>query len=377
MSRSTLVLTAGVVTVGAQAFLLAPLLPDVATGLATTPAAVARALGGYGAGVVASALLLAPRLDRLPRRAVLVLGTLALAAGAAGSALAPSWPLLAVAQAVAGAGVGVVLPATYALAAELAPPGGEARATGRVLTGWSIALVAGVPAAAALGDAVGWRGAFALLAVLAGLQALLHATLPAPAAPPGRVVRTRLRDAWRAPGTARMLGAVGAVMVAFYGVFAFLGTEARALHGGGAVTAGAVALAYGVGFGLGTLGDRWLHRGWTAPGLAALAACYAGLAAAPVRLPVLLALAVLWGAVNHTVITLLVSGLATAPEARGAVLALNTAATYGAVAVAGVVAGPLHAVGFWVLALGAAGVVALAVPLVARDRVPDRAGAGG
>jgi hypothetical protein len=47
------------------------------------------------------------------------------------------------------------------------------------------------------------------------------------------------------------------------------------------------------------------------------------------------------------------------------------------VAVAGVVAGPLHAVGFWVLALGAAGVVALAVPLVARDRVPDRAGAGG
>ena len=376
MSRSTAILTAGVVTVGAQAFLLAPLLPDVASGLATTPAAVGRALGGYGAGVVASALLLAPRLDRLPRRTALVLGTLALAAGAAGSALAPSWPLLAVAQAVAGAGVGVVLPATYALAAELAPPGGAARATGRVLTGWSIALVAGVPAAAVLGDAVGWRGAFAVLAGLAGLQALLHATLPDRPVAPG-APRTRLRDARRVPGAVRGLGAVVAVMVAFYGVFAFLGTEARALHGGGAVTAGVVALAYGAGFGLGALGDRWLDRRWTAPGLAALAACYAGLAAAAPQLPALLAVAVLWGAVNHAVITLLVSGLAAAPEARGAVLALNTAATYGGAAVAGAVAGPLHAAGFAVLALAAAGVVALAVPLVARGRVAEPVGVAG
>lgn len=373
MSRSTVVLTAGVVTVGAQAFLLAPLLPDVAAGLSTTPAAVGRALGGYGAGVVASALLLGPRLDRLPRRAVLVLGMLALAAGAAGSALAPSWPLLAMAQAVAGAGVGVVLPATYALAAELAPPGGAARATGRVLTGWSIALVAGVPAAAALGDVVGWRGAFAVLAGLAALQALVHATLPTPPVPPADAARARLRDAWRVPGVARMLGAVVAVMVAFYGVFAFVGTEVRAVHGGGAATAGVVALAYGVGFGLATLGDRWLDRRRTAPGLAALAACYAGLAATTTQLPALLAVAVLWGVVNHVVITLLVSGLATASEARGAVLALNTAATYGAVAVAGVVAGPLHAAGFGVLALAAAGVVVLAVPLVARNRVADPA----
>ncbi|MGH8965603.1 MAG: MFS transporter, partial [Actinomycetes bacterium] len=142
---ATAVLTAGVVVVGAQAFVLAPLLTDIATGLAATPAEVGRALSAYGFGIVASALLLGRRLDAVARRTVLVAGMGALAVAAGGSALATHWTMLALAQLVGGVGVGIVLPATYALAAELAAPGAAARATGRVLTGWSIALVAGVP----------------------------------------------------------------------------------------------------------------------------------------------------------------------------------------------------------------------------------------
>src|SRR5688572_6804391 len=170
---------------------------------------------------------------------VLLAGMGALAVAAGGSALAGHWSVVALAQLVGGIGVGVVLPATYALAAELAPPGGGARATGRVLTGWSIALVAGVPLATVLGDAVGWRAAFGALAALCAGQVALYALLPAtPAAGPAR---RAFRAALRAPGVAALLTGVLAFMAAFYGVFAFVGVEVRAVHGGGATAAGLVA----------------------------------------------------------------------------------------------------------------------------------------
>lgn len=371
---STAVLTAGVVVLGAQAFVLAPLLPDIAAGLATGPAETGRALAAYGIGIVASALLLGHRLDTVPRRTVLTTGMAALTLAAAGSAAAPHWAVLALAQFAGGVGVGVVLPATYALVSELAAPGAEARATGRVLVGWSIALVAGVPLATLLGDAVGWRAAFGGLAGLCALQVGLYRTLPTARPPAGAPGRARFRPALRAPGVLPLLAGVLAFMTAFYGVFAFVGVEVRAVHGGGASTAGILALCYGIGFGLGAAADRFLDL-WdaarlVAPALAALTVVYLVLAISMSSWPGVLATAAVWGLANHIGLTLLVSRLAaTAPAVRGAVLALNTAATYGGAAVAGGLAGVLYeSAGFGALAVAAAALVALAVPVTLRWR---------
>lgn len=404
MTRPLAVLTAGVVAVGAQSLLLAPLLPDLAHSLAATPAEIGRALAAYGVGVVAAALVLGPRLDRVPRRTALTAGTLALAVSSAVSALAPSWELLAGAQVVAGIGAGIVLPATYAFAAELVAPDAAARATGRVLLGWSIALVAGVPLATVLADAVGWRGVLGALAVLAGAQAVLCRTLPGGSLPGrgdadgpsaarsagngGQVThgfrtprtgrdrcagdstgaRAGLGAALRTPGVAPLLAGTLAFMSAFYAVFGFAGAEIRLLHGGGATGAGLLALTYGVGFGLGAAADRFALRVGVAPVLAVLAAVYLLLGATVGSLPALLVVAVAWGVVNHVALTLLVSRLAAAaPQARGAVFALNSAATYGGAAVAGFGAGPLYeAAGLGWVAVVAAMVVALAVPVVRR-----------
>lgn len=365
------VLTAGVVVVGAQAFVLAPLLTDIVAGLRTGPAEVGSALSAYGFGIVGSALLLGPRLDAVPRRTVLVAGITALGLAAAGSAVAWHWTTLAVAQLLGGIGVGIVLPASYALAAELAAPGAEARATGRVLVGWSIALVAGVPVATVVGDAVGWRAAFGLLAVLCAVQAFAMWLLPAGVAAPARPAAP-FSTALRAPGVPALLVGVLAYMTAFYGVFAFVGAEVRLVHGGGATTAGVVALAYGLGFGIGAGADRLLDR-WgaarlVAPALGAVAAVYLALAITIGAFAVFLAVAFVWGLVNHVGLTLLVSRLAAAaPAVRGAVLALNTAATYGGAGVAGVLAGQVYeSAGFRWLAVAAGLLVALAVPVTAR-----------
>jgi predicted MFS family arabinose efflux permease len=364
---ATAVLTTGVVVVGAQAFVLAPLLPDIAAGLAASTTEAGRALSAYGAGIVASALLLGRRLDAVPRRTALLAGMGALTVAAAASAVATHWTVLALAQLVGGVGVGVVLPTTYALAAELARPGTAARATGRVLTGWSIALVAGVPLATILGDAVGWRSAFGVLAALCATQTALFALLPATPATGGEP--RAFGAALRAPGVTALLIGVLAFMAAFYGVFAFVGVEVRAVHGGGATTAGLVALAYGLGFGVAAAADRILDRLGTArlvaPVLALLAAVYLALGATIGAFALFLAVAVVWGLVNHVGLTLLLTRLAqAAPGLRGAVLALNTAATYGGAAVAGALAGPLYeGSGFGWLALAAAVLLALAVPV--------------
>ncbi len=51
----------------------------------------------------------------------------------------------------------VALPATYALATAVAPRGRGAETLGRVLTGWSLSLVAGVPLSAYVASALSWR----------------------------------------------------------------------------------------------------------------------------------------------------------------------------------------------------------------------------
>src|SRR3546814_17137424 len=87
--------------------------------------------------------------------------------------------MLALAMAVCGLAAGVVLPTTYALAGDLAPQDLRSRAVGRVIVGWSVAMVLGVPAAALLAEQLGWRGAYAIIAGVAGIAELSVLSLPA------------------------------------------------------------------------------------------------------------------------------------------------------------------------------------------------------
>jgi predicted MFS family arabinose efflux permease len=125
--------------------------------------------------------------------------------------------------------------------------------------------------------------------------------------------------------------------------------------------------------------DRLLDRIGTArlvaPVLGLLAAVHLVLAATTGAFALFLAVAVVWGLVNHIGLTLLLSRLAAAaPGVRGAVLSLNSAATYGGAAVAGALAGPLYeAAGFGRLAVAAAVLLALAVPVTA-GAVPKGSG---
>ncbi|KOQ23338.1 MFS transporter [Achromobacter xylosoxidans] len=354
--------------VGSNGLALSPILADVARSFASTPLTVSTAISAYGAATAASAFLLAARIDRWGIRRSLLIAMAVLIGALLLSAGAPHWIVLTLAQAVAGAAAGVILPAAYGSASLVAAAGQETRALGRVISGWSVSLVAGVPLSALISDAVGWRATYGVLALCAAVALAGLRKLPerrgAHAAPP-RLSRLLAPLSYR-DVPVLLLGCL-AFSSAFYGVYAFLADHVRTLLALSAGQVGFIAFAYGAGFLLAGLAgapliERLGPRRALPLALAALSAVYLALLPAAHALAAVLALAVLWGAASQLSLNLLVLLLSRArPEERGAVLGFNTCTTYLGASVGTAVAGTLYThAGFESLGLVAAAALALA-----------------
>jgi predicted MFS family arabinose efflux permease len=372
---AVLALALGIAAIGSNSLLLSPILSEVAASLGATPVRISWASAAYGGATALSAFLLAPRIDRLGLRRAVLLGLAALIAATAGSALAPHWLWLIAAQALAGLGAGIALPATYALASVVAPPGQEAKTLGRVLTGWAVSLVAGIPVAAFIADQLGWRAAFVTVALAAACAVMGVAGLPAGAVAPA-ARRTGVLAPLRFAGVPRLLMVCLGFMGAFYGVYAFLGDHVRGLLGLTTAQTGLIVLVYGLGFGLASLGDglvdRFGPRRIFPVAMLGVGILYAAMVPGVQHFAVIAVIAGLWGFCNHFGLNIMVLLLVQArPDERGAVLGLNSAVTYLA-SLAGVALSGLvyDQAGFGPLALGAAavmvGVAALAVSASAR-----------
>lgn len=325
----TLILVVGII--GAQAMLPAPFLPDIARDLAATPALVGTALGGYGIATALSALLLTPRLDRLARGRVLGGALLLLSAALLMVALSPGLLLFAAGIAASGIAAGVLLPAAYATAGDLAPPDRRAAILGRVLLGWSLALVVGVPAGSFLGEFTGWRVIFGGYAAIAlGVAA---AALALPDRRSGDAPRPSVLAAVRVPGVVPLLIICWCIMAAFYGSFTYLGSYVRAETGSGAGVAGLMVLAYGAGFALAAGQARWIDRWGPGRMLVLAGGCAVGVY---LLMPVagrhgmaLLPLMAAFGITQHMVLNSTLAWLGSRdPVRRGSIMAVNSAVTY-------------------------------------------------
>ncbi|MBO1012627.1 MFS transporter [Achromobacter sp. SD115] len=354
--------------VGSNGLALSPILSDVARSFSTSPLTISTAISAYGAATAASAFFLAARIDRIGIRRSLLGAMTVLIAALILSACAPHWIVLTLAQALAGAAAGVILPAAYGSASLIAQPGQEARTLGRVIAGWSVSLVAGVPLSALISDAVGWRATYGTLALCAAIAVLGLRKLPERRADnpaPLRLSRLLAPLSYR-DVPALLLGCL-AFSSAFYGVYAFLADHVRGLLGLSAGQVGFIAFAYGAGFLLaGVAGapliERLGPRRALPLALGVIALVYLGLLPAAHALAAVLAIATLWGAASQLSLNLLVLLLSRArPEERGAVLGLNTCTTYLGASVGTAIAGTLYAhAGFEALGLAAACALAAA-----------------
>ena len=246
---------------------------------------------------------------------------------------------------------------------------------GRVLAGWSVSVIAGVPMSAFIAGTAGWRASYVLLAVLLAMVSAGFLRGPSAATTHASGGDMSLLPALRTPGVPALLVVCFAYMTAFYGMYAYLGDHLRRTLGVSAGTAGLVVLAYGVGFGLAGFGDRMVDR--LGPHrllpitLGALALVYGLMIPAASSFVALAALAFCWGFANHFGLNIIVLLLGRASEVRrSAVLALNSAVSYaGALVGAGLFGAIYERGGFLPVAMLAAGCLAGALAVAVMVRI--------
>ncbi|MFI9506487.1 MFS transporter [Nocardia sp. NPDC052566] len=161
-----LALALGGFGIGTTEFVTMGLLPDIAHAVGVSEPTAGHAVSAYALGVVIGAPLIAALCARVPRKKLLVLLMVAFTVGNALSVVAPSFETLVLARFVSGLPHGAYFGVASLAAATLAPVGQRAKAVAAVMLGLSAANVVGVPAATWLGQHLGWRNAFVVVAVI-------------------------------------------------------------------------------------------------------------------------------------------------------------------------------------------------------------------
>ncbi|MCZ4279595.1 MFS transporter [Kiloniella laminariae] len=350
-------LTASVAIVGSNSLLLSPIAGAVARSFPGTDAAdVLLASAAYGLSTAASALLLAPLIDRIGGKRALLLALSLLTCALIITATAPTLWVLCAGQALAGIAAGVTLPAAYGLSAELAPQGRESETLGIVLTGWTISLVFGVSLSALMTDLLHWRAAFGVIAFIAlMIVTSLYLTgrrdrlgeSPGWGAAVRRDSATSPLTALRVPGIIRALMVCAAFMTAFYGLYSYLGVHLQTVLGKSTSVSGLATVAYGVGFGAAVVLDRFIDRHGAARiavfVFTAVAMTYGSMALAAKDFFSLVVMCFVWGGVNHLGLNLIVGRLtALDPTQRGAIMGLYSAVAYLCVFVGAIGFRPLY-----------------------------------
>ncbi len=168
-------LAVGGFAIGTTEFATMSLLPYFSRDLRIDAPTASHVISAYALGVVIGAPLFAVLGSNLARRTLLI-GLMVIFAVANGlSALAPTYGWMLLFRFLSGLPHGAYFGIAALVATSLVPTEQRTRAVGRVMLGLTVATIVGVPLANLLGQAVGWRWGFGIVAVLATLTALLVA----------------------------------------------------------------------------------------------------------------------------------------------------------------------------------------------------------
>lgn len=329
--------------VGADLFVVSPLLPLIAVNLSVSPAIAGLSVSVFSIVYLMSAPLLGHVADRQGRRHILIISLFVFAGANILTAAAGNLLLLLGARSIAGAAAAGVSPSVYALVGGSAPPSRRGTHLAIVVSGLLASLTLAAPIAALAGAAIGWRSVFAGLGV--GSLVLVSVNLrvwpgkrgtTSPAEPPSR--STLLVIAVRLAPTVVWSTAV-------YATYTYLGAGLGVLGYSTEKIAEAI-LFYGCGSMIGALAggriaDRYGDRLTATIALAGLGICFLLL-----RLSLDSGILVAWGfglssAVAQVFFPAQQAGLVRDfAGRRAAVLAWNSSALFLGVSLGSVLGGP-------------------------------------
>lgn len=359
--------------VGADEFLLGPILTPIGEELGVAPERVTLFIAAYSLPLALLAPVFGHLSDRYGRLAVLLPATVVFAAGSILTGLVSSFEWGLATRVLTGAASAGMLPVAFALAADEGR-GQAARGISFVMGGLTTGIVVSPGFGALVTDAWSWRIAFMALGVAAAATALLSLA----------VVRANglARPVISASGDGRILvpGAVGALLGMFFGiggavgVYALVGERLRDAFVLETHHVGMIYAAFGV---LSVIGNMLAPGaiGWLGDGrrtmrlcIGLVIACIAVVFALPDPTLALVAIALgLWallGGIGAPGLQTHIAGLS--ETRRGVLMALGSSALNLGVAFAAALAGEAYLRGsLFVAALGMALLLA-AVAALAR-----------
>ncbi|WP_407361529.1 Cmx/CmrA family chloramphenicol efflux MFS transporter [Microbacterium sp. LBN7] len=386
MPFSLYLLALAVFVMGTSEFMLAGLLPAIASDLDVSVGTAGLLTSAFAVGMVVGAPLMAAFARRWPPRLALIACLLVFAGCHVVGALTPTFSVLLITRVLSALANAGFLAVALTTATALVSADRKGRALAVLLSGTTIATVAGVPAGALFGETLGWRSTFWAIAILC-LPAVLGVLRGIPKTT-GHNAPSSLRRELRELTSPRLLIAMALGALVNGGTFAAFTFLAPVVTDVAHLDAGWVSVAlvlFGIGSFLGvTIAGRLSDRH---PGLVLgiggplLLAGWIAMALTAAHPLLLLALVLLQGmlsfGVGSTLIARVLYAASDAPTMGGsyATASLNIGAALGPV-LGGVALSAGLVAPMWV----AAGLTALALVVAVLSRrsiAPASAGAAG
>ena len=250
-------LALGGFAIGTTEFASMSLLPYFAASLGVDAPTAGHAISAYALGVVIGAPVIAVSAARLPRRLILVILMAVFAVGNLLSALSPSFGWMLVFRFLSGLPHGAYFGVAALVAAGVSPPERRARAVAMVMIGLTVATIVGVPLANVVGQWIGWRWGFVIVAVLAAMTATAVWLLaPRDAAHPDASPLRELGALKR--GRVWLTLAIGAIgFGGMFCVYTYLASTMTAVTHASPAALPVVLAVFGAGMTVGTLVCAW------------------------------------------------------------------------------------------------------------------------
>jgi len=354
-------LAVGTFAIGTDSFVLAGILPQLASGLRISEGAAGQVVTAFAITYAIAAPFLSVLTHRVPRKALIAIGLAVFVVMNAAGAFAPTFAVLLVTRVLCALGAASFTPTANAVSTVLAGPAARGRALSITLGGIALGTVFGVPVGTAIGQHFGWQASLLFVAAV-GLVALIALSVVLPHLAGEAVVPLRRR--FGVMGDPRVILVVLVTAVATGSGILVYTYIAPIVHTIAGISGGTLAIAlliWGVGGAVGAFGCGWftdrIGAGPTsALGIAVLAAALAVMAFA--GSPVVVLIAMFFGGVgswafvapnNH-----MLTGLH--PTMASVVISFNSTGTYVGQAAGAAVGGVLLVSG-----LGATPTVLIAV----------------
>ncbi len=338
----------GVIAIGVEALIISPILEDISQTFHVTPGVAGWSVSAYGLALAIFSPLFASISERFQREKIMFCGLFTFAIANILCLLSNSFEMLMISRVLSGISAGAFLPNCYSYVADTTAYEDRGRVMGRVMAGWSISLIFGIPLGALTADIFGWRICFLMVTGISLFAALKVAKL--------RNSR-RYFDTQLPSGKFKLifhrnnllLLAINFIdMLSFYGIYTYLGEETRTQLESGSSKFGVFVLCYGVGLFLSTTNGRIIDRlgkiATIKTSLLSLFFLLSFILPASIKIWFALAFTMLtWGwfqGFAQTSITTAISE--TTPNARGIIMATLSCSTYLAVTISSIFGGLIY-----------------------------------